>query len=159
MKKTVYIIHGFENEKDFYAYMDGSNDCLPCDYKIEAIDPDEAIMIAKKRGLHFRGAFDVETEEEAKARYEAYLKRYEEYKAEKEARKVRAIEGKKKRAEELGMTEEEYKRANSLRSEIKRAIRETERARAELREAEEHLQRVMKKAGNENESIYLYAIK
>ena len=41
MKKTVYIIHGFENEKDFYAYMDGSNDCLPCDYKIEAIDPDE----------------------------------------------------------------------------------------------------------------------
>jgi hypothetical protein len=134
---------------DYHEFMMGGNNYWVNRIDVEANTTEEAIEIAKKNNpemiintTYVKTVAEIE-EMEAKrvADWEAYLKAEEEKKAKAKTRK---LEREKAKAEELGLTIEEYK----AKVKHDKKVRDTEKQIAELKmelaKKEEYLKKLLK---------------
>ena len=137
--------------KHYHEFMMGGNNYWVDRIDIEANTAEEAIEIAKKNNPEMVINTDYvktvaeleEMEAKRKAEFEARLKAEEEKKAKAKARK---LEREKAKAEELGLTIEEYKAKVKHDKKVRDAEKRIAELKMELAKEEKYLKNLLKNA-------------
>ena len=137
------------DKRSYNEYMTGGYNYTIQRFDIEAETPEEALAIAKNNNPnlianegYIRTVEELEAARKAsEAEWEAYCKAKEEKKANAKARKE---EREKVKAEELGLTVEEYRAKVKHEKKVRMAEAEVERLKAELAKAERYVENLKK---------------